>query len=101
MIRKMLIMLICLVLIVTAIPVMGLNNSTRVSFSQVERDGNSFSASFIPGTWLLTTQWGQYDPYNVKTPTDSTGNHYRLGCWSVAIGQIMRFHELQSHGLVE
>jgi len=101
MIRKMLIMLVCMVLIVTAIPVMGMNISTRDGFSQGEKEENSFSASYIPGTWLLTTQWGQHDPYDVKTPTDSTGDHYRLGCWSVAIGQIMRFHELQSHGLVE
>jgi len=101
MIRKMLIMLICMVLIVTAIPVMGMNISTRDGFSQGEKENNSFSASYILGTWLLTTQWGQHDPYDVKTPTDSTGDHYRLGCWSVAIGQIMRFHELQSHGLIE
>ena len=101
MIKKMLIILISIVLIVTAMPIPGMNIFTQDDFFQINNEDNQFFTSYIPGTWLLSTQWGQHDPYDGKTPTNSTGDHYRLGCWSVAIGQIMRFHELQSHGLVE
>ena len=88
---------ICTLLIASAFPAIGMN----ITNSEVkELDENVESFSYTPGTWLLTTRWGQRDPYYDKTPTDPDGIHYRLGCWSVAIGQIIRFHELQSHGYV-
>ena len=83
----------------TAIPAIGIAISTQDVFSK--KEDNSLSISYNPGTWLLTTKWGQRHLYSIKTPTNSTGGHYRLGCWSVAIGQIMRFHELQSYGFIE
>ena len=79
---------------------MGLNISNLDSIKLDENEDKLNSLSYTTGTWLLTTKWGQHDPYHEKTPADSGGNHYRLGCWSVAIGQIIRFHELQSHGEV-
>ena len=61
----------------------------------------------IPGTYLITTQWSQYGIYNDRCPyyfdpsEDPTVGNCRLGCWSVAIAQIIRYYELQSSGTVE
>ena len=98
--KKIIVLFVCMLLIVIAIPALGINiySSERYMFYENEEEINSLF--YEPGTWLLTTRWGQHEYYHDKTPTDSHGDHFRLGCWSVAIGQIMRFHELQSHGLV-
>ncbi len=42
---------------------------------------------------LVTSCWNQWYPYNTYTPTNQYGNHYPLCCLTVALGQIMRFHE--------
>ncbi len=36
---------------------------------------------------LLSTRWGQGNPYNYYAP-----NHYPVGCVAVATGQVMRYH---------
>jgi len=60
---------------------------------------------YIPGTILLETTWHQSGLYAMKTPLenpfgdpDDPENHWRVGCWSTAIGQIINYHQLQSHG---
>ncbi|MGC9308935.1 MAG: C10 family peptidase, partial [Thermoplasmatota archaeon] len=90
--------LVCIMLVITATPVIGMPIGMQEQYSSDEDD--SLGMEYTPGEWLLTTLWGQREPYNSKTPQDSAGDNYRLGCWSVAIGQIIRFHELQSHGEV-
>ncbi len=44
---------------------------------------------------LLTTQWGQRDLYAKYVP-----NGERLGCWSVALAQILYYHRVQPAGQV-
>lgn len=58
--------------------------------------------------YLLTTTWGQTGLYTMKTPLKHPWrfrwnplNHWRLGCWPTAIGQIINYyHQLQSFGEV-
>ncbi len=97
--------IVCIVLmtllILTALPAMGITISNRGNFQKDENEDSSNKISYIPDTWLITTEWGQRQLYNTKCPIDpDTSDNYRLGCWSVAIGQIIRFHELQSYGEV-
>lgn len=41
---------------------------------------------------LLTTTWGQDDPYNLQTPDDSCGSGHTLtGCVATAWAQLMRY----------
>ena len=40
----------------------------------------------------LSSEWKREDGYNCLTPTDPFGIHYPLGCVTLALGQIMRFH---------
>jgi hypothetical protein len=44
---------------------------------------------------LLTTQWGQRGLYAKYVP-----NNERLGCWSVALAQILYYHRVQPAGQV-
>lgn len=84
------------------------------SFSWDESSDNEANAvsvyndGYIPGTFLLKTTWHQIDLYAMKTPLKkpwgfrwNPNNHWRLGCWSTAIGQIINYyHQLQSSGEV-
>lgn len=48
---------------------------------------------------LLTTTWGQHGDYSLFTPVNpTTGEHERLGCWSVAIAQILNYLRVQPYG---
>ena len=99
--KKIIGIFVCILLIMAALPAMGIAITNEENFSHDENDDLK-TPNYTPDTILLTTLWGQWAPYNTKCPIDpDTGNPHRLGCWSVAIGQIIRFHELQSHGLVE
>ncbi len=42
---------------------------------------------------LLQTHWGQTGFYARYSP-----NHERVGCWSVALGQILYYHRLRAQG---
>ena len=58
-------------------------------------------------SYLITTEWGQHGYYKLKCPWTLTHppEQCRLGCWSVAIGQIINYHHnyysLQSQGYVD
>jgi len=62
---------------------------------------------YVPGTYLLTTTWGQHGGYKSLCPyyydplEDPTQGQCRLGCWSVALAQIIRYYEMQSSGIVD
>jgi len=45
---------------------------------------------------LLRTTWAQRGEFAAFTPQNQ-----RLGCWSTAIGQILRYHKLQPEGKVQ
>ena len=58
--------------------------------------GNVGSTSTNP-YWvapILTTIWGQYDPYNLKCPDDN-GKHNPAGCVAIAIGQVVAHFEAE------
>ncbi|MDR2911433.1 MAG: C10 family peptidase [Bacteroidales bacterium] len=44
---------------------------------------------------LLTTEWGQWYPFNYICPPNTGGStsNYPAGCVAVAVGQIMRYHK--------
>lgn len=58
-------------------------------------------------SYLIDTEWGQHGYYKSKCPWTQTRppEQCRLGCWSVAIGQIINYHHnyynLQSQGFVD
>jgi hypothetical protein len=62
---------------------------------------------YVPGTYLLATQWGQHGyykklcPYYIDPSEEPPAGKCRLGCWSVALAQIIRYYELQSSGIVD
>ena len=49
---------------------------------------------------LTTTIWGQRSPYNLALPTIASGGdengHVFVGCTTVAVAQILRYHQLPS-----
>lgn len=53
--------------------------------------------SYTPDTYLLTSQWGQSDPYNKLNPL--VGDERAItGCTQTAIAQIMYYHEHPATG---
>lgn len=51
---------------------------------------------------LLTTQWGQDDPYNALTPIASLGDstwHCPTGCVATAMAQVLNYHQYPSAGI--
>ena len=65
------------------------------------------TTEYTPGTYLLKTTWDRHGLYALKTPLkdpfgdpNDPDNHWSLGSWSTAIGQIINFHHLQSFGTV-
>ena len=45
--------------------------------------------------FFLNTRWGQYNEFTRFTP-----DHYRCGCWSTALAQILYYYRLQPSGSV-
>ena len=92
--------MICLLVLTTGFSVIGLGNDVNKKYIDWE-------LSYTPGTYLITTEWGQWGPYNAKCPMNYEPGRApfqeRLGCWSVAIGQIINHHSdyynLQTQGL--
>lgn len=89
---KIVCILLCIVLVLTALPM--------VCSEQVIKNEKGLGNNL--DTYLLNTKWGQHGGYKSKCPVNKSNNNIscRLGCWSVAIGQIVNFHQLQSHGFV-
>jgi hypothetical protein len=68
-------------------------------------DDDYIIGPYTPGTFILNTTWHQSGIYAMKAPLKDSSvsasdpaNHWRVGCWSTAIGQIINYHQLQSHG---
>lgn len=51
---------------------------------------------------LITTKWGQDDPYNAQTPTfknkEGEDEHSRTGCVATAMAQVMAYHKYPAVG---
>lgn len=72
-------------------------------FKQINTESYGYSID----SYLIDTEWGQHGYYKSKCPWTQTRppEQCRLGCWSVAIGQIINYHHnyynLQSQGFVD
>ena len=68
------------------------NNRQRTMVIRAE----GLAASVDP---LLTTQWGQGEPYNNLCPTDPThGGRSVTGCTATALAQILNYHKYPAKG---
>ncbi len=76
-------------------------NEARNSRTKMPKDNNS---RIIPDECqpevehLLSTQWGQGDPYWAKCPTDKHGKRCYTGCVATAMAQIMHYYQYPSTG---
>lgn len=70
--------------------------------AQLDKGVQTRAASDIPEGYeksvapLLTTTWGQEEPYNALTPvytSDAGETHYYTGCVATAMAQIMNYYE--------
>lgn len=48
---------------------------------------------------LLTTRWGQSDPYNLQTPADTGCAHTLTGCVATAWAQVLKYWEWPVQGI--
>jgi hypothetical protein len=94
--KKLLGILICTLMIINAYPILGLKNINNNSIDYESSD-------YIPGTYLIDTEWGQHGYYKSKCPWECPLHlaRCRLGCWSVAIGQIINYHSIQHPELLQ
>ncbi len=70
----------------------------RVDNSVIQETGAAYV--YTPGDYLIDTIWGQWGPYNGLCPENYSGRtpfRERLGCWSVAIGQIMNYYQSETN----
>jgi hypothetical protein len=89
--KKILCLIVCMLLISAILPVI---DSVQITSSDKLIGGNR-------ADFLVKTQWEQHGYYKAKCPRNNTTNRLcRLGCWSVAIGQIVNYYKLQTHGFV-
>lgn len=65
----------------------------RAEVTESTNDG--FHVVFYGDPPLTISRWHQHDPYDIFTPSGE-----RLGCWSVALAQIMYYHRLNPRGSV-
>ncbi|NIP23690.1 MAG: hypothetical protein GWN67_06265 [Phycisphaerae bacterium] len=66
-------------------------------------EGDIGTANYQEGTWLLTTDWHQRDPFNRDCPAppggdDCTAARCTVGCVATAAAQIMRYWCWPPHG---
>jgi hypothetical protein len=65
------------------------------------------SFDYIPGTYLIDTEWEQWGgcnnhcPMNECDPDDTKWYQERVGCWAVAIGQIINYHSSRHPDLLQ
>jgi hypothetical protein len=66
---------------------------------QLAQEWIAFAAGdfYTPGTYLLTTNWNQTEPYNNKTPIINDSSTY-TGCTATAMSQIMNYHQYPAKG---
>ena len=67
---------------------------------ELKKDGNGEPPTItnIVVAPLLTTTWGQDNPYNGMTP-ELEGQHTRTGCVATAMAQIMNYHKWPDTGI--
>lgn len=89
--KKIICFIICIFFILAIIPI---GESEQITNSDKTIGENR-------ADFLVKTKWGQHRGYKSKCPKNLTANNTcRLGCWSVAIGQIVNYYKLQTQGFV-
>jgi hypothetical protein len=97
--EKIICILILMLLLISTLPSISSQMSLYDSI-------NPKSSNYKRGVYLIDTEWGQHGYYKRLCPftNESHTSRCRLGCWSVAISQIINYHSdhysLQSHGYV-
>jgi uncharacterized repeat protein (TIGR02543 family) len=75
---------------------------TRALWEEAMRDPGIRKAAAGYPLQLLTTTWGQGEPYNLKTPVDpDSGKNSLTGCVSTAMAQIMKYWRHPAYGTGE
>jgi hypothetical protein len=96
--------------IVSCFSILLLITTTTISYATTQTSDTNLNISdnqptgslyvYTPGDYLIKTEWGQWGLYNDLCPDNDTRpspKEERLGCWSVAIGQIMNFYQSETH----
>jgi len=87
-----------MVMIISILPTLC---SKTINYNRI----NSASYEYTSHSYLINTDWGEKSPYYEKCPMNNQPGRpsyrNRLGCWSVAIGTIINYHQLQSQGSVD
>ena len=104
MIRKIVCILVSVLIVSIVFSPAGCSQGKTIEAELVDAS----ESSYIPGTYLINTRWGQHGEYKKLCPLEInvsganvTWNYCRLGCWSVALAQIIRYYQLQSYGYVK
>jgi len=104
MFKKLVGIVVCMLMFSTiAIPNIS---SIKINVEELKSETNiKKESAYIPGDYLLDTVWRQGGLYNFYCPDNtSSGQKTILGCWSVAIAQIIKnklpYYSLQSEGNV-
>jgi len=70
--------------------------ATSISFAQISKETIAQQQPLtLKGNHLLKTDWDQWGAYAKYTPENKV-----LGCWSIALAQILFYHQLQPMGEV-
>lgn len=72
-------------------------NTMSTVMDQKANASESVIASATPVAPLVSTQWGQGDPYNFLTPLIQ-GEHAPTGCVATAMAQLMKFFNYPAQG---
>lgn len=94
---------VCLFLLSASILSMGQSKVIKEN----ERNPQTAPLDYMPGTYLVHYQWGQHGYYKGLCPNYIDLNDdppaiktCRLGCWSTALAQILKYYEIDSSGSV-
>ena len=106
--KKIIGILVCILFLISISTSTATINKTSSDYQLIKTtSGLCDPPEYIQGTYLLNTTWGQNGIYALKAPLkdpfgdpDDPDNHWRVGCWSTAFGQIINYHQMQSQGQV-
>lgn len=68
------------------------NGNTSNNNNNTQPSDNTNSYWVAP---ILTTIWGQEEPYNLKCPAEENGKHNPAGCVAIALGQVIAHFEAE------
>lgn len=75
-----------------------LSESGVNKMAKTDSNETPYYADWQPISPLLTSAWGQAEPYNNMTPMVNTTNHAPTGCVATAMAQVMNANRYPEHG---